>query len=82
MDYADDIETIPAKVTYKIIQDYIEGKHGFKVHTAYIAEVKRSLGLTSYEAANRVGELKHSQPPAPDYKIEAIKDALKHFKVI
>ena len=29
------------KVTYKMIKEYIEAKYGFKVHTAYIAEVKR-----------------------------------------
>ena len=28
-----------------MIKEYIEAKYGFKVHTAYIAEVKRSLGL-------------------------------------
>lgn len=28
------------KVTYKMIKEYIEAKYGFKVHTAYIAEVK------------------------------------------
>lgn len=39
------------KITYKMIQVYVEKKYGFKVHTAYIAEVKRSLGLTMYEIA-------------------------------
>ena len=30
------------RVKYKmIIKEYIEAKYGFKVHTAYIAEVKR-----------------------------------------
>ena len=33
------------RVTYKMIKEYIEAKYGFKVHTAYIAEVKRDLGL-------------------------------------
>ena len=31
------------KIAYKMIQEYVEKKYGFKVHTAYIAEVKRSL---------------------------------------
>ena len=30
------------KVTYKMIQEYVEKKYGFKVHTACVAEVKRS----------------------------------------
>ena len=38
------------RVTYKMIKEYIEAKYGFKVHTAYIAEVKRSLGLPMYDA--------------------------------
>ncbi|MCI8284640.1 MAG: class I SAM-dependent RNA methyltransferase, partial [Firmicutes bacterium] len=36
------------RVTYKMIKEYIEAKYGFKVHTAYIAEVKRELGLPMY----------------------------------
>ena len=47
------------KITYKMIQEYIEKKYGFKVHTAYIAEVKRSLGLTMYDAPNAVEKLKY-----------------------
>ena len=66
------------RVTYKMIKEYIEAKYGFKVHTAYIAEVKRALGLPMYDAPNAVEELKH--PTAE--KVEAIKDALKHFEVI
>lgn len=31
-----------SKSTYKMIQEYVEKKYGFKVHTAYIAKVKRS----------------------------------------
>ena len=31
-----------------MIKEYIEAKYGFKVHTAYIAEVKRNLGSVSY----------------------------------
>lgn len=33
--------------TYKRIQEYVQEKYGFKVHTAYIAEVKRMVGLES-----------------------------------
>jgi len=40
------------RVTYKMIKEYIEAKYGFKVHTAYIAEVKRNLGLPMYDASN------------------------------
>ena len=70
------------KVTYKMIKEYIEAKYGFKVHTAYIAEVKRNLGLPMYDAPNAVEELKQPRKHPTAEKVEAIKDALKHFEVI
>ena len=70
------------RVTYKMIKEYIEAKYGFKVHTAYIAEVKRDLGLPMYDAPNAVEELKQSRKHPTAEKVEAIKDALKHFEVI
>ena len=70
------------KVTYKMIKEYIEAKYGFKVHTAYIAEVKRNLGLPMYDAPNAVEELKQPRKHPTAEKVEAIRDALKHFEVI
>lgn len=70
------------RVRYKMIQEYIEEKYGFKVHTAYIAEVKRNLGLPMYDAPNMVEELKQPRRHPTAEKVEAIKDALKHFGVI
>ena len=70
------------RVTYKMIKEYIEAKYGFKVHTAYIAEVKRDLGLPMYDAPNAVEELKQPRKHPTAEKVEAIKDALKHFKII
>ena len=63
------------RVTYKMIQEYIEEKYGFKVHTAYIAEVKRNLGLPMYDAPNMVEELKQPRRHPTAEKVEAIKDA-------
>ena len=54
-----------------MIKEYIEAKYGFKVHIAYIAEVRRSLGLPMYDAPNVIEELK--QPTTE--KAEAIKDS-------
>jgi 23S rRNA (uracil-5-)-methyltransferase RumA len=82
MEYEGTVDRTPDRVTYSMIQEYIEQKYNFKVHTAYIAEVKRSLGLPMYEAPNAVDELKHPYKPAPEHKVEAIKAALKHFGVI
>ena len=70
------------RVTYKMIKEYIEAKYGFKVHTAYIAEVKRDLGLPMYDAPNAVEELKQPRKHPTAEKVEAIKDALKHFGII
>ena len=69
------------RVTYKMIKEYIEAKYGFKVHTAYIAEVKRELGLPMYDAPNAVEELKQPRKHPTAEKVEAIKDALKHFGI-
>ena len=70
------------RVTYKMIKEYIEAKYGFKVHTAYIAEVKRDLGLPMYDAPNAVEKLKQPRKHPTPEKVEAIKDALKHFEII
>lgn len=70
------------KVTYKKMQDYIEQTYGFKVHTAYIAEVKRDLGLPMYDAPNAVEELKHPRPHPTAKMVEAIKETLKHFEIL
>lgn len=65
-----------------MIQEYVEKKYGFKVHTAYISEVKRALGLTTYDAPNAVEELKQSRKRPSKEKAEAITEVLKYFEVI
>ncbi len=70
------------KVTYKMIQDYIEKTYDFKVHTAYIAEVKRDLGLPMYDAPNAVEELKRPRSHPTPKMVKAIKETLKHFEII
>ena len=70
------------KITYKDIQRYVEENYGFKVHTAYIAEVKRELGLPMYDAPNAVDELKRPRQHPTEQMTTAIKAALKHFEII
>ena len=70
------------KVTYKKIKKYIEDKFGFKVHTAYIAEVKRAYELPMYDAPNAVEELKQPRKHPTEEKVKAISDALVHFGLI
>ena len=43
----------------------MEKKYKFKVHTAYITEVKRSLGLTMYDAPNVTEEVKQLRKRPP-----------------
>jgi len=52
------------------------------VHTAYIAEVERDLGLPMYEAPNAVEELKHERKQPMPGNIQARKDDLKYFGII
>ena len=68
--------------TYKRIQEYVQEKYGFKVHAAYIAEVKRMVGLDMHKAPNAVEQRKHEYHPCPPEKVEAIKNALRHFGLI
>ena len=70
------------KATYKMIQEYVEKKYGFKVHTAYIAEVKRELGLSMYDAPNASEGLRQPRKHPTQEKVNAIKDALNYFNLL
>ena len=70
------------RVTYKMIKEYIEAKYSFKVHTAYIAEVKRELGLPMYDAPNAAEGLKQTRKHPTQEKVNAIKDALNYYNLI
>ena len=67
------------RVTYKMIKEYIEAKYGFKVHTAYIAEVKRDLGLPMYDAPNAVEELKQPRKHPTAKKSGSDKGCVEAF---
>lgn len=69
-------------VTYKMIKKYIQAKYGFKVHTSYIVEVERNLGLSIYDIPIAVEELRQPRKHPTPEKVEAIKDVLKYFEVI
>jgi 23S rRNA (uracil1939-C5)-methyltransferase len=70
------------RTTYKMLQEYILEKYSFKVHTAYIAEVKRGLGLQMYDAPNAVKTLKQPRKHPTPIQVDAIKEALTYFEVI
>ena len=68
-----------ARPTRQRIQDYAREKYGFKVHTAYTAEIMCMAGLDMHKAPNAVEQRKHEYHPCPTEKVEAIKDALRHL---
>jgi len=61
-----------------MIKEHIVEKYDFNVHTAYIAEVKRSLDLPMYDAPNAVETLKNPRKHPTPVQVDAIKDALAH----
>lgn len=70
------------KVTYKMIQSYIKEKYNLKMHTAYIAEVKRSLGIQMQIEVKTEGTSQNKRSHPSKEKVEIIKDALLHFNLI
>lgn len=59
----------------------MEKKYGFKVHTDYIEEVKRSLGLTMQDVSNAIEELKQQRKLLSKEKVEAITEELKYYEI-
>ena len=70
------------RTTYKMIKEYIGEKHSFNVHSADIAEVKRSFGLPMFDAPNAVENLKNPRKHPTPIQVTAIKEALIYFEVI
>ena len=70
------------KATYSKIKEYVKDKYGVNVHTSYIAQVKRMCGLDMCENYNKSKKENPEVKQCPQEKVEYIKDALKHFKLI
>ena len=68
--------------TYKRIREYILEKHGVKVSTLYIAQVKRKYGIGMNEYYGPEAKEGSKQPQCPPEKEELIVEALKHFKAL
>ena len=70
------------KPTYENIKKYIMEKHGVKVHTAYIAEVKRDCELDmrpNYNVSRKEEPVIKSCTPE---KREYIMEALRYYKLV
>ena len=70
------------KATYSKIKEYVKDKYGVNVNTSYIAQVKRMCGLDMGENYNKSKKEKPEVKQCPQEKVEYIKDALRHFKLI
>ena len=77
-----DITAAEKKATYQKIKDYVWEKYGAKVHTRYIAEVKRMCGLDMGENYNKSKKENPEVKQCPQEKVEYIKDALRYFNLI
>lgn len=76
-----DITSAEMKATYSEIKEYVLNKFGLHVSSLYIAQTKEKLGMPRRENFNK-GKEGHRVPNCPKEKEEAIRDALKHFKMI
>lgn len=77
-----DITSAESKATYEQIKNYVLEKHGLKVPTLYIAQIKRKCGLDVREHYNLSKKENRIVPQCLSEKEEAILDALKYFKMI
>ena len=77
-----DITAAEKEATYQEIKDYVFEKHGIKVSSLYIAQVKEKLGIKERENYNFPKDADAKQPQCPKDKERLIVEALKHFKMI
>ena len=85
MDYKPDgsyMKDVNRHATYKEIQAYVEEKYGLKVHSLYIAQVKRDCGIEMGENFNLSEKEDAKVPQVTEEKRAAIVDALKYFNMI
>lgn len=67
--------------TYKQIQDYIKSKKKIYVKTCWIAHMKYICGLNPKKAVNRKN-INIRLHPCPPNKMNLIRSAFKHYKMI
>lgn len=77
-----DVTAAEQAATYQEIKDYIMEKHGVKVHTAYIAQVKKKYGLDMRKNYHQPQNEKYVAKQCTAEKEKYIKEALEHFVMI
>ena len=77
-----DLTSAESKATYDEIKAYVLEKHGLKVSSLYISQVKRKCGLDVGQNYNLSKKEDAKVPQCPPEKEAAIMAALKHFRMI
>ena len=77
-----DVTAAESKATYDEIKAYVLEKHGLKVSSLYISQVKRKCGLDVGQNYNLSKKEDAKVPQCPLEKEAAIMDALKHFQML
>lgn len=77
-----DLTSAECKATYKEIKNYVQSNHNLKVSSLYIAQVKEKFGIKERDNYNISQKTNAKVPICPQKKEAAIKEALKHFKMI
>ena len=77
-----DLTAAESKTTYEEIKDYVLEHTGLKVSSLYIAQVKQKCGIIERANYNLPKSEKSRQPKCPPEKEVAIREALKHFRMI
>ena len=68
--------------TYQEIKDYVKEQTGLSVSSLYISQIKRKCGLEVGQNYNLVKKENAKVPQCLLEKEEAIRAALKYFKMI
>jgi len=77
-----DITVLELSLTYQDIKDYIMEKYGVKVHTAYIAQVKRKCCLSMRKNYHSSKNEKYVATKCPEDKEAYIRKAIVLFAML
>lgn len=77
-----DLTAAESEAIYDEIKAYALEKHGLKVYSLYISQVKRKCGLGMGQNYNLSKKENAKVPQCPPEKEAAIVEALKHFQMI
>lgn len=77
-----DITASEKAATYQQIKDYVMEKHGVKVHTAYIAQVKKKYGLDMRKNYHQSKNENYTAKQCTEEKELYIKEALEYFAML